>query len=486
VARAEWLVWALVVAAAAAPRIWLAQLCPAYIWSSDSAGYLFPALRWLGGEAWLSDPRRGPLYSGFLAGVIRVAGDLTAAVHVQQALGAVTAIGLAVLLRARFGKRALVPVLLCGVSAGLYGLPVYLGHLIRNETLLFVFTSAAIAGLLLGLDPGARGRLAWLVAAGFFGALVNLTKNVFLPWPLLGLVAVAWPGRRAAAGWVVPAAAFLIGYALPTGGAKVAERAWPGSVGGVSYAGIQLYGRVAQWTVLDGGLHPEIKEAIRPLVLEYRSREKPDNNWVIKRGIIPVIGKTIGDTGERSLDRICRELAVEAIRANPREFAAQAAGDFGDFLFEMGWKEEVPEAKTFPKMAGNLERIAGTHPSMRLECVVPFYRSVEKDRFRDFYRLIKGAVIFEAWPPVLVTSLLLFALFAFDRAGRPFWFAVAGIWFFNLVLLSTVGKPMHRYLMPLVPVMFLAMGAAACRIWLFLAALGGPEPRGCGGVPPPR
>jgi hypothetical protein len=465
VARVEWLTWALLVAAIAAPRVWLHALCPVYIWSADSAGYLYPALQWLDHGTWLSDPRRGPIYSGFIALALKFTGNLSAVAVAQQWICGAAILGLCLALRARCGRRALLPILVCGITAAIYGLPLYLAQLIRNEALLMGAATLALVGLQLGLADG-KHRLAWLVLGGFGGALVNLTKSVFMPWPALGLIAILWPRREGNPRWVLAATAFVLGYALPMGTAKLAEKLWPGSVAGVSYAGIQLYGRVAQWTVIDGGIYPEIKEAIRPLVIDYRGRKKLDNNWVIKRGIIPVIGKTIGDTGERSVDTICRALAIEAIRAHPREFFGQATADFGSFLFEMGWKERVPKHKDLKKLAANIERLPNPHPAMHAPEVIAVYRGADSAHFSPYHRMIRSAFLFEAWSPVMIASIILVLLCLLDRADRPFWIAAAGIWFFNLVILSTVGKPMHRYLMPLIPVMILVTGTALCRAWM--------------------
>jgi membrane protein implicated in regulation of membrane protease activity len=48
---------------------------------------------------------------------------------------------------------------------------------------------------------------------------------------------------------------------------------------------------------------------------------------------------------------------------------------------------------------------------------------------------------------------------------REFFGGIAILWFANIVLLSTVGRPVERYLMPLVPIMFWAMSGVLIVIW---------------------
>ena len=53
---------------------------------------------------------------------------------------------------------------------------------------------------------------------------------------------------------------------------------------------------------------------------------------------------------------------------------------------------------------------------------------------------------------------------------REFFLGCAAIWFFNMVLLCTVGRPIERYLMPLVPIMFWSLSGVVLLVWN--AALG--------------
>jgi hypothetical protein len=58
---------------------------------SDSRGYLYPALSWLGGAGFQQSEGRDWLYPAILAGILRLPGDFSAIVRVQQCLGLMAA-----------------------------------------------------------------------------------------------------------------------------------------------------------------------------------------------------------------------------------------------------------------------------------------------------------------------------------------------------------------------------------------------------------
>jgi hypothetical protein len=67
---------------------------------------------------------------------------------------------------------------------------------------------------------------------------------------------------------------------------------------------------------------------------------------------------------------------------------------------------------------------------------------------------------------VLATSIALCLLLVWTRGKeREFFLDAAAVWFFNMVLLSTVGRPIERYLMPLVPIMFWALTGVIMIVW---------------------
>ena len=88
-----------------------------------------------------------------------------------------------------------------------------------------------------------------------------------------------------------------------------------------------------------------------------------------------------------------------------------------------------------------------------------------ENRFALYYAFV--SVSFFRWlGPVLLTSLLLPYLFwkAKDTLC-PWWFGLSGVWYFNIVMLCTVGRPLTRYLIPIVPIMFWTLTAGAALLW---------------------
>ena len=74
-----------------------------------------------------------------------------------------------------------------------------------------------------------------------------------------------------------------------------------------------------------------------------------------------------------------------------------------------------------------------------------------------------------AWWPVLWTSLGVTALAIFQRGKRQLWWITAAVsWWFLIVLLCTVGRPLSRYLMPVVPIMFWTLGTYLAMAWSWL------------------
>lgn len=484
--QVEVLLWLLVAAAAIAIRVYLFHLVPVYIWSKDSGSYLGSATQWLDTGIWRSDPRRGPIYSGFIALVLWCSPNLTSVVIAQHGVGVASVFLAAGLLRYWFGRAAVLPILFCTLCYAVYGLPIYLEHLIRNETILLFLSTLVLLALALIF---ARGGFAWPGLTGIFLALLNMTKKVFAPFPLIiiALLILRHRGdwRRAA----IMISVFILGYSAPLLGNRLYRSVIVDDDGSGEYAGIQLYGRVAQWTWMEGGLYPEIKKEIAPLVIEYRAREKLDNNWVIKRGIVPRIASIRRKTPARNetLDTICKRLAFEAIRHHPAAYAGQVLKDLRAVVFELGFRNETPKRDTFPGVAESLREVLEPHAVLRRDEVAAVYDSLEpsnhRRRFKNYLKFTNGNALFEAAPPVLLTTLLFPVVFWFSPPQRRyFWAATACIWLFNIVLLSTVGRPMQRYLMPVIPIMFLCLSSAVILVWQAALALTArlPQPREAG------
>jgi hypothetical protein len=84
--------WLVILGLIAGSRWWIALHLPAYIWTRDSGSYVAPAVSWLEGQPWVTSPRRGPVYSLFIALIARAGGNFTTVTAVQHVLGALTAL----------------------------------------------------------------------------------------------------------------------------------------------------------------------------------------------------------------------------------------------------------------------------------------------------------------------------------------------------------------------------------------------------------
>lgn len=466
----ECIVWLAVAAVVALPRLALMDAVPVALWSSDSASYVTPALRFLDGEGWVSNERRGPVYSMMIAACVGSGGGLWALVVVQHLIAAGCVLGSALVMRLWFGRAPVVPLALTAAGYGLYNLPVYLAHLVRVETLLLALLFAAFGLLAVALKNGGRG---WAFGAGVATGLAAATKGLLGPYAVLAILGIAWVHRRRWRDAAIGAVLFLAGMAAPKVIFGTLTQAGAGDFGSESYAGIQFYGRVAQWTRLDGGPYPEIKAHIRPQVEEYRVLEKRDNNLVIKRLIVPRIEEFLAahPLPEKTVDDVCRELAFEAIASEPVAFLGQAWDDLLKLLFRIAYQKQMPSRGDLEELAEDVSRLGAPLDRVMPPATAELLRDVVKGgALEPFYRISRLAWPFEWKPPILVASLALPLAFVLGSGPMRAWLlALAGFWYFNLLLFCTVGKPLNRYFSPFSPVMFWAMACVICSLWLLAA-----------------
>ena len=86
--------------------------------------------------------------------------------------------------RAWLGRRAFWPLALCAVFYAMYGMPIEIERLIRNETLLTLFATVAFGTWFFALRTG---RVGWFVLSGLATGLMQLLKGIFPIFPLLVL-----------------------------------------------------------------------------------------------------------------------------------------------------------------------------------------------------------------------------------------------------------------------------------------------------------
>jgi len=470
--RLEMAVWVILAGLILLPRMYLWHLLPVPLWSKDAYSYAWPVFEWLDTGDWHTDPRRGTVYALLIAACAKLGIGFSGLILVQHVLGGFAVLGGMVMLRMMIGARwALVPLVACGGAYAVYAGPISMEHLVRNETLLFLFATGALGALAAGFT---RGHVGWFFAAGIFASLLALTKGVFaplIPMTLLAL-AVLYRGDWKKVGLL--GAALLAGYALPSLANKAVLRLSESNRPPEPQSGLLLFARVAQFTVLDGGIEPEIKALIRQDIVDYIALVKDegdlDNNIPLNRTAVPRMREHLLKQGKTAVDlnTLCRSLAVEAIKTHPREYFSQVWGDWVRLHLSFASRVRGPDASD---VRGSIKNYKNTpmHALLELEKNVPLLETrTDKKFFRGYQNVVDGAWLFQC-SPVLLTSLLLpFFLFMGTPAWRAWWWVAAALWYFNIVLLCTVGKPMNRYLLPVTPIIFMVLAGKVTSLWLFL------------------
>jgi hypothetical protein len=477
-AWAEAAVWVFLVAVTVGMRLYLIHLVPIALWSKDAGSYAYAAFRWLHTGTWETDARRGPVYSMLIALCGKLWGNIESLVVLQHAMGA-TAILLSVLaLRVLHGRRALIPLAACGYAYGMYGLPLYLEHLVRNETLLFFCGTVSLVTWIFAI----RWRQPhWLWITGAAAAVLSATKNVWLPFPVVFVAATLWYFRKERRLAVMQVLIFAVAFGAPYMGAKVFKHRTLGvDRSDEPQEGVLLYGRTAQFTYLEGGLYPDLKIQIAPQVQAYMREVFGDgtrpprlhNNEILKKTVVPHLNRILRKEGKNGedLNNICRELAVEGIERHPVQYGEQVLLDILHMQVTNGQRFVAPDDAEMKEQRKLLLGLKGPDPMIHVQESVGSLEGMRKGSFGAYRALLLSAWMFD-FMPVLLTSLLLPVVFWLTAGPmRAWWVGAAGLWYFTVVLLATVGRPLDRYLIPALPVMFFTLSTAVMLGWDRLTA----------------
>jgi hypothetical protein len=492
-AWAEALIWTMIVAVTVGMRLYLIHLMPVALWSKDAGSYAYSAFRWIHSGNWETDPRRGPVYSMLIALCGKLWGNIYSLMVLQHVMG-ITAILLSVFaLRILHGRRALIPLAACGYAYAVDGLPLYMEHLVRNETVLFFCGTLSLVTWLFAI----RWRQPhWLWITGFAAAVLSATKNVWLPFPLLFAVATLWYFRKEMRLAVTQVLIFAVAFGVPYMGARIFKHRTLGlDRSDEPQEGVLLYGRTAQFTDLDGGIDPDIKLQIRAQVENYQRKvfgdgTKPphlNNNEILKKTVVPHLSKILraeGKTGD-DLNALCRSLAIEAIRTHPVQYAEQVLRDMVKMHLTSGVRYVAPDDSEVESQrslllelkepdpiiheqesVAKLDQIAGT-PATGLgpKAAKKAMKHAAKGRFATYRSLLLTSWLFDLAPVLLTTLLLPVVWWLSPSPARAWWLGSAGLWYFTMVLLATVGRPLDRYLIPALPVMFFTLSSAVILGW---------------------
>jgi hypothetical protein len=481
--RLEIGMWIFLVLVTFGVRAYLISLVPVAIWSDDAGSYSDSAFRWVHTGVWETDPRRGPVYSLLLALCGKLWGNVNSLMVIQHLLGGFAVLMGIAAVRLTTNRRAMFPLLLCGYAYAIYGVPLNLEHLVRNETLLFFFSAMTWLAWLLAIR---RNSLACIAIAGLACGMVGLTKG-FVLGPCAGIVIVAslLIFREPRARGILMAALFAVAFILPTVGAKTLRKFTHHSRPAEPQDGILLYGRTAQFTWLDGGIEPEIKAQIRSEVEDYRKLNKLDNNLILKRTVVPHLERILFAEGKNPTDvnRLCRRLALEAIEHHPGAYAKQVFGDLKNLLTNGGRRFKAPSVGDLLGGAKNIEKRKKNDPIIHPKETAKTLATLGKEKrlFKIYHQWLDSCWLFR-FMPVLWTTLLLPWL-CWRTAGllRWWWLTAAGTWYFSLVLLCTIGRPLDRYLIPVVPIIFMTLATSLIVFWFwiqeFLARKSAVQPR---------
>lgn len=473
--------WLLVAVGLVGGRWFVAVHLPTYVWTRDSGSYLAPATAWMQTGQWITSARRGPVYSLFIAAVLKSGGTLATVANVQSLIGAFTGFLTLGMARIWLGRRAIWPLLFCAVFYALYGMPVELERLIRNETLLTLFSTVAFGAWFFALR---KGSATWIATSGLFSGFMHLLKGIFPVFPLIVVLLVAWNWRRQPRHVVVLAACYLMLFGLPLVSSKLYSRLSGTARPPEPEDGQMFYGRTAQWTVLEGGIVPDIKARIHDQAAAYgdrfRQTGKLDNNEIVKRTVVPTLKTILVDERGQSLvdvNRLCWKLGLEAAAHHPGAYLRQFGHDLYYLNFISAQRFVVFQPKQLESALADAEKYVESHsdetpPLIARIFDLPHSSMAVKSAVDERSALTRWSHFLTVFgrlrllSPVFLTTLAL-PILTYVRRGRErlFWLGNALLWFYYLVLLSTVGRPLDRYLMPVLPMMFWAISAALTLGW---------------------
>ncbi len=478
--------WLFIAACVIGMRWGAAAALPTYVWTRDSGSYLAPATAWMETAQWITSARRGPVYSLFIAAVLKGGGTLATVAMAQAIIGAFTAFLTLCMARVWLGRRAVWPLLGCAGFYALYGMPVELERLIRNETLLTLFSTLAFGAWFFTLRTGSAS---WAAVSGLSSGLMHLLKGIFPIFPLIVLSLIVWNWRRRPRRAVILASCYALPFLLPLVSSKLYSRLSGTTRPPEPEDGQMFYGRTAQWTYLEGGILPDIKARIHDQAQAYGDRfrrtHKLDNNEIVKRTVVPTLKTILVDERGQTLvdvNRLCWKLGLEAVAHHPGSYLRQFGHDLYYLNFISAQRFVVFQPKQIRSALADAARYVEAHggkdealnarvfdlPQTRTAVQNAVDKHSALTRYSRFVTLTGRLRLLS---PVFLTSLSLPWL-VYCRRGRErlFWSGNAVLWVYYLLLLCTVGRPLDRYLMPVLPIMFWAISAAAASLWARLPA----------------
>ena len=177
------------------------------------------------------------------------------------------------------------------------------------------------------------------------------------------------------------------------------------------------------------------------------------------------------------MDRLCWQLGVEAVAHHPAAYLKQVVHDFYFLNFITAQRfivflphqlrSAVHDAESYVASRPQVAQTTGARyfdlPASRAAIEAAAEKNSGLGRLSHF---IFATGRLRLISPVFLTTLILPFLVYWTRGReRLFWLGNAILWYYYLTLLSTVGRPLDRYLMPVVPIMFWTMSTAISIGW---------------------
>ena len=274
-------------------------------------------------------------------------------------------------------------------------------------------------------------------------------------------------------------------FALPLAASKIYTAISHTSRPAEPEAGEMFYGRTAQWTYLDGGVAADLKPRIQSQVADYisqmRATGRPDNNEIVKRTVVPTLKAIL--IGERhqtpaDVDRLCWRLGLEAVAHHPGAFLGQVAHDWYFLNFITAQRMIFFKREELPPSGRDAAQFAAEHyapgdPLVQRLFALPAARQAiaagvqPRSGLQIFARFLNpaGGLAVGVARCSSRASCCRSWCTSPGPADRLFWLGATVLWFYYLALLSSVGRPLDRYLLPVVPIAFWAYGTGLTLLW---------------------
>ncbi|MEW6201628.1 MAG: glycosyltransferase family 39 protein [bacterium] len=408
--------------------------------TSDSRSYIYTAKTFISGSVpaeYESGRRRAPGYPLFLAAIYQVSDENNfLVVSIQHLLGISVVWMVFYLCLIIFGSRwvALAASLLA--ASDFYIL--FYEHAVLSDFLQLFFLISGIFTFALYIK---EGKVAHLITAGIFAALLALTKDVFYLFPIVIIIAIflyrgvkipAWKGI----------AAYIISFLVIVSGWQAREYLTGDRIAKKPYLGRSLMVNAEFFLDYESPKYKDLKELFKKY--EHLRYDHGGDYSFIE---LYVFNKYREQTGllEAEIDRIYTGAAMEAIRHYPWKYAGRILYNIYIMYF--------PQSEYTMR---SLDYVDGRGVKKHPEKVMIL---------KNTYRWINKVLV------LLFLAGLALSLFGEkDRAGRVLFIVLVMSICYSSILSCMLNVGLVRYRVPIEPLIMMFSGMAVCRAAGMIAA----------------